>query len=424
MRAAVDVAIIGAGPYGLSIAAHLQLLGVDFRIFGTPMQAWINHMPAGMMLKSDGSSSDLSEPEGHLTLKEFCGQRGYEHHDTQKPVPLDTFVEYGLAFQRRFVPSVEPRLLVSLAKELDNFRLRFADGEIVAARRVIVAVGITPFRWTPDLLGGLPAELLSHSSQFGTVDHLRGKAVAVLGAGASALDLAALLHAQGAEASVIARRPKLDFHSFPVSRALWRRVLRPNTGIGAGWRLRIFSGAPQAFRALPQKVRRHQVSTLLGPSTGWFMKDQILGHVQLLTGRTTQKVLVRNSRVHLSLSTMEGIQSEIAVDHVIAATGYRIDLRRLDFLTGDISARIRSLEHEPLLSSNFESSIPGLFFVGPTSMNSFGPVVRFVYGANYTAFRLAEHLGNSVSRRYQVHVTHPARTLAPEIAANHDLAPP
>ena len=421
---AVDVAIIGAGPYGLSIAAHLQARGIDFRIFGPPMEAWKSHMPAGMMLKSDGSSSDLSEPEGHLTLKEFCGQRRFEHHDTQKPVPLDTFIEYGLAFQRRFVPMVEPRLLVSLARSSNNFSLRFADGEVVAARRVIVAVGIIPFRWMPGFLGGLPPELLSHSSQFGTVDHFRGKAVAVLGAGASALDLAALLHEQGAETSVIARRAELDFHSFPASRAVWRRVLRPNTGIGLGWRLRIFSDAPQVFRALPQKVRRHQVSTLLGPSGGWFMKDRILGRVQLLTGRTTQKALIRNGRVHLSLSTSDGRQSEIAADHVIAATGYRIDLRQLKFLTTETLARIRSVENEPLLSANFESTVPGLFFVGPMSMSSFGPVTRFVYGAKYTAFRIVGHLARSASRRYQVHVSRPARALAPEIAVDHDLAPP
>ena len=132
---AVDVAIIGAGPYGLSIAAHLQARGIDFRIFGPPMEAWRSHMPAGMMLKSDGSSSDLSEPDGHLTLKEFCGQKGFEHHDTQKPVPLDTFIEYGLAFQRRFVPMVEPRLLVSLARSSNNFSLRFADGRAGIAKR-------------------------------------------------------------------------------------------------------------------------------------------------------------------------------------------------------------------------------------------------------------------------------------------------
>ena len=420
----VDVAIIGAGPYGLSIAAHLQARGIDFRIFGTPMQAWTSHMPPGMMLKSDGSSSDLSEPGGHLTLKEFCQQARYEHHDTQKPVPLDTFIEYGLAFQRRFVPVVEPRLLVSLARSANNFSLRFADGEVVEARRVVVAVGIIPFKWMPGFLGGLPPEYLSHSSQFGTVDQFRGKEVAVLGAGASALDLAAILHEQGAEASVIARRPELDFHSFPASRAAWRRVLRPNTGIGLGWRLRIFQDAPLVFRALPQKVRRHQVDTLLGPSGGWFMKDRILGRVQLLTGRTTQKALIHNGRVHLSLSTIDGVKSEIAVDHVIAATGYRIDLRQLKFLTAETLARIRTVEHEPLLSSNFESTVPGLFFVGPMSRNSFGPVVRFVYGAKYTSFRIAGHLGRSAPRRYQIQVRQPARALAPEIAVDHDLAPP
>jgi cation diffusion facilitator CzcD-associated flavoprotein CzcO len=111
----IDVAIVGAGPYGLSIAAHLRALNVDCRIFGIPMQAWRTHMPPGMHLKSDGLSSDLSEPEGAFTLKAFCAEKGYPHHDREKPVSLECFVEYGLAFQKRFVPHLEAKFLVSLA---------------------------------------------------------------------------------------------------------------------------------------------------------------------------------------------------------------------------------------------------------------------------------------------------------------------
>src|SRR5665213_655470 len=95
----LDVAIIGAGPYGLSIAAHLTKAGIEHRIFGVPMQSWDKSMPKGMALKSDGRSSDLSDPDGTSTLKAFCQSQGYPHHDTQWPIPVEVFTEYGLAFQ-------------------------------------------------------------------------------------------------------------------------------------------------------------------------------------------------------------------------------------------------------------------------------------------------------------------------------------
>jgi thioredoxin reductase len=424
MNASIDVAIVGAGPYGLSIAAHLTALGVAFRIFGRPMHAWQAHMPAGMHRKSDGSSSDLSDPDGSLTLKLFCSQRGYEHHDTEKPVPLATFVDYGLTFQKRFVPWIEPKLLVFLEKLPNGFRLRFDDGEIVVARRVLLAVGVAPFKHTPEILAGLPPELLSHSSRYGATDDLLGKRIAILGAGASALDLAALLRERGVDALLVARRRHLEFHGVPGRRAIWRRALRPRSGIGNGWRLRIFSGLPQIFHALPERLRRHQAGMLLGPATGWFMKERVVGRVPLLTGRTLQRAAAEGGRVRLTVAGADGTTDDIVVDRVIAATGYRVDLRRLGFMPDELRALIRTEGQAPALSSNFECSVPGLFFVGPVAMNSFGPVVRFVYGARYTAQRLSRHLACLRSGRHQATPNRHSTALAPEIAIDPDLAPP
>ena len=77
----LDTAIVGAGPYGLSIAAHLRRRGIPFRIFGRPMDSWLHHMPKGMMLKSDGFASDIYDPERAFTLRQFCAERGIEYAD-------------------------------------------------------------------------------------------------------------------------------------------------------------------------------------------------------------------------------------------------------------------------------------------------------------------------------------------------------
>jgi thioredoxin reductase len=395
----VDVAVIGAGPYGLSVAAHLSALGVDHRIFGKPMQLWREHMPPGMRLKSDGASSDLADATDELTLKKYCAREGLAHDETRLPVPLDTFVAYGMAFQRRFAPHLEEKFLTSIERGGNGFILRFDDQDVVIARRVVIAIGVSHFTFLPDFLQGLPEELVAHSSRYGSFDALRGKQVTVMGAGASALDVAGLLREHGVEVSVMTRRPSIEFHNPPGHRSWQNRLRAPNSGIGAGWQLRIFSDEPLVFRALPQNLRLHKARTLLGPSAGWFMKDSIVGKVPLMTGLTPNRAEVRGGKLHVHASAADGSRREIVTDHLIAGTGYKTDLRRLGFLPDALRSQIREVGHTPILSGNFESSVSGLYFVGPATLNSFGPTVRFVYGARYTARRIAPAVVKSLTRR-------------------------
>jgi len=395
----VDVAIIGAGPYGLSVAAHLSALGVDYRIFGKPMQLWREHMPPRMHLKSDGASSDLADATDALTLKKYCAREGIAHDDSRIPVALDTFVAYGMAFQKRFVPRLEEKFLTSVERAANGFILRFDDQDVVIARRVVIAVGVSHFTFLPDFLAGLPADFVSHSSRFGSFEALDGKQVTVMGAGASAIDVAGLLRDRGTDVSVMTRRPSIEFHNPPGPRSLPNRIRAPGTGMGAGWRLRVFADAPLAFHALPESVRLHQVRTLLGPSTGWFMKDSIVGKVSMLTGTTPSRAEVRNGKLHIEATTADGGRREIVTDHLIAGTGYKVDLRRLGFLPEALRPEIKHVANAPILSANFETSVKGLYFVGPASLNSFGPLVRFVLGARYSARRIAPHLARSLASR-------------------------
>lgn len=229
-----DLVIIGAGPYGLSLAAHLGKRGMDFRIFGSPMRTWRTEMPKGMRLKSEGFASSLYDPSSEFTLAQFCEQSNLPYADQGLPVPLDTFSAYGLEFQERYVPQVEDKQVVSLQPFPLGFELRLADGEIVAARRVVVAVGLTHFGYVPPMLSELPSEFVTHSSQHRDLDRFKGRDVAVIGAGASALDLAALLHQVGASVQLIARTSSIRFHDrAPVPRPLRDRLRAPTTGLGS-----------------------------------------------------------------------------------------------------------------------------------------------------------------------------------------------
>ena len=156
---AIDVAIIGAGPFGLSIAAHLSSHKVAFRIFGTPMSSWRNHMAAGTFLKSFGFASCLYDPGSTFTFAHFCQERGIHYDDVVTPVALENFTAYGLEFQRRFVPNLEQTDITSLRRMPEGFALTTQTGEVVLARRVVVAVGITYFGYVPPIFADLPKSL-------------------------------------------------------------------------------------------------------------------------------------------------------------------------------------------------------------------------------------------------------------------------
>jgi thioredoxin reductase len=396
-----DVAIIGAGPYGLSIAAHLKARGVDFRIFGHPMHTWLTHMPKGMRLKSEGFASSLYDQDSTFTLQAYCKEKGIAYAHIGLPVPLEVFASYGLEFQRRFVPELENKLVDALRRFAGGFQIRLEDGAVISARRVVMAVGLTHYEYMPPNLSILPEKFVTHSARHNTVDHFKGREVAVVGAGASALDLAALLHQAGARVQVVARRPVIRFHDPPdnLEPSFIDRLRTPVTGIGPGWKLFWCTNAPLLFRQMPQEFRFDKVRRILGPAPCWFIKEQVVGKVPLNVGVTVTEAKVQNGRVSLQLTDSAGTQTALVTDHVITATGYKVDLRRLAFMDSNLQSAVKSVEQTPVLSSNFESSVPGLYFVGASAANTFGPLLRFAFGAGFTARRLSRHLAKSADRK-------------------------
>ena len=395
-----DIAVVGAGPYGLSIAAHLRKRGLSFRIFGPPMDTWISHMPKGMCLKSDGFASDIYDPDRVFTLKKFCAERGIPYADMGLPVRLETFTSYGLAFKDRMVPELENKMVVGIERIKNGFSVQLDSGETCEARRVVLAIGITHFEYVPENLAHLPAQFFSHSARHHEVAAFKGKDVVVLGAGASALDMAGLLHDAGANVQLVARAKELKFHTKPTGkpRSWWKRIRHPDSGLGPGLRSRFFANAPWAFQCLPESIRIDVVKRALGPSGGYFIHDLVMGKVPLLLGYTIERAEVQNNSVHLHLRGHDGSAKEVVTGHVIAATGYKVDIERLTFLSKDIRSAIRQTDGSPVLSRRFESSVPGLYSAGIAAANSFGPVMRFAFGAGFAARRISAALAKTAAR--------------------------
>jgi cation diffusion facilitator CzcD-associated flavoprotein CzcO len=399
MRNFVDVAIIGAGPYGLSLAAHLDTLGVSFRIFGKPLDTWRNHMPRTMQLKSEGLASSLSSPKAGSRLEDYCAARGLEYQDHDLPVPLDQFNDYATTFAERFVPMLEDTLVTKVTRDGERFTVTLATGETLEASQVVCAAGVTAFAYTPDVLTALPADHLSHSFDHRDAEQFRGKDVVVLGAGASAIDTAALLDDCGAKVTIVARTEAVRYHNppDPGAASLLKTIQKPPTGIGPGWRSFFCVHLPLVFHKLPEAMRLRATRTHLGPAPGWFMRERIEGRIPTLLQHHLDRAELHDGRVTLAVRGPDGART-LTCDHVVSATGYRVDVERLNWLTS-LAPVIDTVEKTPILTDNFESSIQGLYFVGPAAANSFGPLMRFMVGSEFAAPRLAGHLARTSAGR-------------------------
>jgi len=389
MKPECDVAIVGAGPYGLSLAAHLNDRNADFQIFGEPMQFWRDHMPEGMQLKSDGFASNLYDPKHSYTLRHYCEEQGLKYKDTRLPVELDTFVKYGISFKTRFVPQLRSNYIMNIDKISNGFSLRLDNDDAITVRRVVVAAGIRDFRHIPSSLKALPSQYVTHSSEHHELTSFGNRDVIVLGAGASATDIAALLLENGARIQLVARGQLVRFHSVAdEERSVFQKLRHPSSGIGPGLRNRFYCDAPGLFHHLPEQLRLLIVRRTLGPAGGWFMKDRVIGRIPLLVDSSLEEAKVKQDRVHLTIRGVDVASHELLADHVIAATGYKFDIQRFDFLAAEIRSRLKVVDGAPVLSSSMESSIPGLYFMGAIAANSFGPVMRFAFGARFAAARI------------------------------------
>jgi thioredoxin reductase len=393
------VVVIGAGPYGLAVAAHLRERKVPLRVFGDPMASWRTRMPIGMFLKSTPSASNISAPRPGHTLLDFCTSSGIEPYVGHRPIAIDDFIDYGSWFQNELVPELEVKQVTGLAQSPGGFDVVLDSGEELRARAVVVASGFVQFSYVPPELASIAPDgpsasgLLSHSGQLHDLSSFKGLQVAVIGGGQSALETAALMHEQGADVRVLVRRPRVLFGQRPANVEHQGRgtALKPESHLGPGWSHFALSQIPGFVRYLPLQQRLWLVANILGPSGAWWLRERVIGSVPVDVGERVVGASADTGRVELDLVGAEGAHS-LSVDHVVAATGYHVSLERLAFLAPALQAKIDTLAGWPRLAPSFESSVPGLYFTGLAAASTFGPLMRFVAGSQFAARRLSTAL--------------------------------
>jgi thioredoxin reductase len=398
------VAVIGAGPYGLSVAAHLQARGIPTRVYGKTMEFWAK-MPDGMHLKSVWSASSLSDPYTRFTLDRYTSLQAAPKRE---PIPLPYFVAYGNWFARHVVRDIDTTYVRTVSRDgQGGFRLELEDGRSASARKVVVAAGIEAFAAVPEFARHLPPELATHTKVHKDFERFRGKRVAVLGRGQSAVQTAAFLHEVGAaEVELLARGPviwinrKLYNYTGPA-----KHIFYPSSDVGPpglNWLIHF----PLLFRQLPDDVRARVEYRATRPSGAPWLKDRVVGLVRETSGVEIQHATPRGEQLELGLS--DG--SSRVIDHLFLATGFRPNLESFGFLDAQLHDELQAHAGFPILNSSFEGSVSDLYFCGAIASYNFGPLCRFVAGSRISARQIARHAAQTLRRPV-------AAAPAPEAAA-------
>jgi thioredoxin reductase len=397
-----EVVVIGAGPYGLSTAAYLRGAGVEPYVIGQSMAFWKKNMPGGMLLRSKSEASNIAAPQKNLSIA------GYEKSIGRKiadPLPIEDFIAYGEWFQKQVAPNLDTRHVLNVSHDGSLFDLTLDDGERVCAKSVVLALGIGLFFQRPEQFAGISRQLTPHSSDLSDLSRFRGKRVAVIGKGQSALEYAALLHENHAEVQIITRSPALTFRPFAWRKHLFRRLMPgplkglsykvlPPTDLGDIRTARKMAD-PKLFSRQSPEVQEKLLKDCAKPVGAYWLPSRLEG-VRVKTSVSVARVEVAGSGLKLELS--DGTTDQ--VDLAVLATGYKIDISKYSILDSSLRRHIQTTpDGYPVLETSLQTSVSGLYMAGVIAERTLGPTLRFVTGTSNAGPRLAAAVAGKYSPR-------------------------
>jgi cation diffusion facilitator CzcD-associated flavoprotein CzcO len=385
--------IIGAGPFGLAMAAYARHLGIAHAVVGKPMGFWTANMPRGMVLRS--ACDWHLDPIGMDTIVAFLETRGLKPADVE-PISLEFYLSYAQWFQERKGIATAPtfvRQLDGIDDERNRFRATLDDGDTIVARNVVVAVGFKYFKHVPEELARrLPAGRYGHSCDEIDFTGLRGKRCLIVGGRQGGYEWAALAHEAGATAVHLSYRH--DAPAFQAADWSWVGPLVDAMVDDPGW----FRHLPQAEKdAVSRRLwaeGRLKIEPWLKPRietegiTVW-PRTQVVGCAMRPNGALT--VSLDNGRA-------------LDVDRVILATGYKVNFDRVPFLAaGNLLPGIAMHNGFPILDEHLQTTTPGLFVTSMAAGQDFGPFFGFTISVR-TSARL---IGRALADAHSGSIGHP-----------------
>ena len=357
--------VIGGGPYGVATAARAIEAGIETVTVGRPLGFWTDNMPAGMYLRS-GPDWHL-DASGVHTFEAFLEERGIAAADVD-PVPVAVFLDYAAWFRRHKRVTVRENLVTALrAADDGSFLVTLDDGETLTAGSVVAAPGVRYFQHQPGWTASLPPGLCAHTCELADFADFAGARVLIVGGRQSAYEWAALIGEHGAERIDIAHR-----HDVPrFERVSWRFVdpYVARTLAADGW-----------WRHLPaaeQEAIARQFWAVGRLTLEWWLTPRLQGdRFHRRPGVSVAAVAADGSaaaRVRLSDGT------ELSVDRIVCATGYKADIGRVPYLAGVLD-RVAVADGFPVLDETFQTTLPGLYVPGFAATRDFGPFFGFTKG--------------------------------------------
>ena len=370
----VAVAVIGAGPYGLAIAAHLKGLGVPLALFGAPLARWAAQLPPGFMLRSPAEASSIAGPRGGpaCSVADFRSSLG--SRDLVAPLSGEEFLRYGAWYVARHALSGHGP--VAQVEPGTRFKVRTVRGEVVDAKAVIVATGLTHAAWLPECAGALPPAVSRHSSDMEEPARFTGARVAVVGAGQSGAEAVVALERAGAHVIWVSRRPP-RFCNLPLQE---RRVA-----------VAAYARSSALLSAMPPLLRRPLLRLTDTATVAREWRGRLDGALARAQWRAVTGAAVDGVAVRLVLA--DG--TSVTADRVVWATGYRPSVARDPVARALLGASIPGI---PWLDRTGATRRPGVFFSGAWTATRFGPSVRFLAGTWWQAAIVARAAAAASSR--------------------------
>jgi cation diffusion facilitator CzcD-associated flavoprotein CzcO len=391
------ITVIGAGPYGLSVAAHLRSRGLRPRVFGDVMGTWRDHMPVGMMLKSMPCASNLAAPGPGSGFSDYCAEHAVAAMTDDDVIPLEMFNHYGRWFAQRHVPEIEPIRVEHVEMAGRDFDVTLGTGETYRTAAVVVATGLTHFASVPRVFASLRGHdataLVSHTWDHPDLSVFAGRRVAIIGGGQSALNSAALMQEAGCDPCILVRSPRVIWGSDPDTPGSLLDRVRPWSPLGDGFSLRFAHDYPDVIRRLPARGRLAIVRSVLGPSGAWWLRDRVEGKIEIRLESEVVRATAHGGGVRLLVAEHGGPLQRVDVDHVLVATGYHVDIDRLPYFDPELRDAICTVAGSPTLNAAFEASVPNVYFTGLAAAATFGPMLRFVEGSRFAARRISAAIG-------------------------------
>ena len=368
--------VIGAGPYALSAAALAQQHGIDTVVLGRPMGFWRQNMPAGMFLRS-GPDWHLDGAAVH-TLEAFLEERGIQPGEVD-PIPVSVFLDYAGWFQRAKKIEVREEFAGTLAKANGRFEATLESGERIRADAVVAAPGVRHYSSVPGWASSLPPGLAAHTCDLVSFGDMAGARVLIVGGRQSAYEWAALIREHGAARIDIVHR-----HDIPrFERVSWKFVdphVEQTLRTRGYWR-NLPRSEQEAITRRFWEVGRLTLEYWLSP------RLDCEGITRWPGTEVAEAAPASDGEVRVLLSNA----TQLTVDRVVFATGYRADLTKVPYLAG-VLGEVRVAGGFPVLDDAFQTSLDGLYVTGFSATQDFGPFFGFVKGSPAAATLIVRDL--------------------------------